>query len=350
MPTLSLSDYDIQVVNVEAALTTFLDSAKYSKILILVDENTKEHCLPILAEAIKMPFETIEIQAGEKHKTIQTCSQIWSAIMEKGIDRKALMINLGGGVIGDMGGFCASTYKRGIDFVQIPTTLLSQVDASIGGKLGIDFAQVKNSVGLFKNPKAVFIDTQFLESLPKREVRSGFAEIIKHCLIHDAVQWKTIQEFEDLSEVDWTEIIPRSLEVKKAIVELDPFEHGPRKSLNFGHTIGHAVESAALETESPLLHGEAIAIGMICEAWLATKYAGLSQNELKIISEFLLKIYGHPNIAQYDSSALLRLMGNDKKNEGSINFTLLKSIGEYAINHSASEEDILESLNYYTSL
>lgn len=349
MTRIELSDYTIQVGEIWPFLRELLAQRQYSRVVILVDENTRQYCLPqLLAEAGLSDPLILEISAGEIHKNIETCSQIWSQMMAADLGRKALLINLGGGVIGDMGGFCASTFKRGIHFLQIPTTLLSQVDASIGGKLGIDFAQVKNSVGLFCNPQAVLIDPAFLTTLSARELRSGFAEVIKHSLIADREQWEEQKQFASLVDQDWATILPASLQIKKAVVERDPFEENIRKALNFGHTIGHAVESVALESEKPFLHGEAIAIGMICEAYLSSRIAGLSPSALDEIKAVILRIYGHHPQKQEHYADFLRLMRNDKKNVGSrINFTMLKSPGEALINQTCEEELILESLNFY---
>lgn len=346
MQTISLQDYLIHVGDFNQPLRTLLNERNYTKIAVLVDENTREHCLPIIAE-ILADFEhfVIEIPSGELNKNIQTCTQIWTQLMENNADRSSLLLNLGGGVIGDMGGFCASTFKRGMDFLQIPTTLLSQVDASIGGKLGIDFNHIKNSVGVFNNPQTVLIDAQFLETLSAREVRSGFGEIIKHSLISDKEQWSKLLEINDLSKINWSEYLVPSLKIKQRIVEEDPFEKGIRKALNFGHTIGHALESMALETENPLLHGEAIAAGMICEAYLSYKKAELTKAEFEEIKFFITRIYEPRKIEEADFSALIDLMSKDKKNEGkAINFTLLTGIGTCKINETATGEEIMESM------
>lgn len=352
MQTIALSDYTIYVGPIETGWQQFLSQKKYTQILVIADENTQIHCLPLLAKALDgQSFDLIHIPSGEQHKHIGTCQQIWQQMLDAGLDRQALVINLGGGVIGDMGGFCASTYKRGVDFVQVPTTLLSQVDASIGGKLGIDFGMVKNSIGIFCNPKAVFIDPTFLTTLSARELRSGFAEIIKHGLIQDAAQWATIKSISQLDTVDWPKLIVPSLLIKKHVVEVDPFERGLRKALNFGHTIGHAVESFALETPEPLLHGEAIAIGMVCEAWLSQQQGFLSAADLEKISAFFIQIYGHEVLDEANFAAYLHLMGNDKKNEGKkINFSLIGAPGQVHINCSADADAIFASLRYYQQL
>mgnify|MGYP002623885515 CR=1 FL=1 len=352
MKILALEDYNIYVGETGLKLKELLSGCNYSKIFVLVDENTKKHCLPLLKPfLLAFDHTIIQIPSGELHKNIETCQLIWQQMMEAKADRKSLTINLGGGVIGDMGGFCASTFKRGMDFIQIPTTLLSQVDASIGGKLGIDFMQVKNSIGLFKNPMAVFVDPVFLKTLPGRELRSGFAELIKHSLIADAEQWEHIRTIEDLNEVNWTELIVPSLEIKKRIVEEDPFEHGLRKALNFGHTIGHAIEGHVLESDRPLLHGEAVAIGMICEAFLSHKRLNLPLTDLDRISRFILKTYGYYPLNKADFEPFIQLMYNDKKNEGGqINFSMIRSPGQVRVNQTCDIAQIEESLTYYQML
>ncbi len=351
--TIQLTDYNIYITNFWNDLKQVIGKKNYSKVVVLVDENTRQHCLPILQQQLQLEQKllVIEIKAGEQHKHFATCQYIWEQLLAHGIDRQSLALNLGGGVIGDMGGFCAATFKRGIDFVQIPTTLLSQVDASIGGKLGIDFQTIKNCIGLFKNPQAVCIDPVFLKTLPIEEVRSGLAEIIKHSLIADEIQWKNLMTIEDLNTVDWSSILVPSLGIKKTVVEEDPFEKGWRKILNFGHTIGHAVESHALESSHPLLHGEAIAIGMICESYLSYKQTNLPEESLKEITHFILHIYGKRIIDKTSYPDLLDLMTKDKKNENDqINFTMLQSIGNPLINQISDPKTILESLDYYCSL
>lgn len=353
MQYIELADYQIAIdVDVWSAWRSFLAEHIYSQLIVLVDENTAVHCLPAFRQQTpKQKLLVIQIAAGEQHKTIDTCQVIWSKMMAADVDRQALMVNLGGGVIGDMGGFCASTYKRGIDFVQFPTTILSQVDASVGGKLGIDFQEVKNSIGVFKNPKGIFIHIDFLKTLPHHEMRSGLAELLKHSLIADAQQWKTLQQFGELSKVNWLDFLPQSIQIKKEIVATDPYEKGLRKALNFGHTIGHAVESYFLQTATPLLHGEAIAIGMICEAYLSNQLSTLSDTELSDITNTLIRIYGHLHIPEQTTDYLFEMMRKDKKNEQQrINFSLLPAIGEVKVNCTASDEQIIDSLRYYQKL
>jgi len=333
-------------------LLPFLVEGKYSQVFIFTDRNTSELCLPVLQEMLGdySTFDLIETDPGEENKNIDFCIGIWKTLLDFNADRKALMINLGGGVITDMGGFVASTYKRGIDFINIPTTLLSQVDASVGGKTGIDIDNVKNMVGTFTLPQAVFIESRFLESLPERELLSGFAEIIKHGLIADAEYYQKIKESSYLDPS--SELVHRSVVIKNKVVLEDPLEKGLRKILNFGHTIGHAVESYALENDKvPLTHGEAIAIGMICEAWLSVKNSSLSNDELSDISNYIKSIYPKYHIKPDSYDQLKELMNSDKKNEhGQIMFSLLNSIGDCKYNFRVSDQDIKESMNYYNSL
>lgn len=352
MERLSLSDYDILTGDLTEALSTWLSERSYPQLIVLVDENTRRHCYPRLAPLLSTYAHTLlEIPAGEKYKNLDTCRLIWEGMMKANAGRSDLCINLGGGVIGDMGGFCAATFKRGMDFIQIPTTLLSQVDASIGGKLGIDFMQVKNSIGLFGNPGAVFIDPTFLRTLPLRELRSGLAEIIKHSLIQDEEQWDALRSLNDLQNIDWQSLIVPSLRIKQQIVADDPFENGLRKALNFGHTIGHAVEGYALETRTPLLHGEAIAVGMLAESYLSHRLAGLPQHQLQEITQSLLRIYQPQPLNPDSFPALLALMANDKKNRGkAINFSLLPRIGSVQVDQIVAADLIQESLHYFNSV
>ncbi|MGZ4049535.1 MAG: 3-dehydroquinate synthase, partial [Bacteroidia bacterium] len=289
------NNYSVFVTNdISKEINRFFKTSKnkYSKIFILVDENTLKFCYPQLVEKIE-PFEhaeIIEIDSGEESKTIEVCVQIWSALSEYGADRKSLFVNLGGGVIGDMGGFIASTFKRGMDFINIPTTLLSQVDASVGGKVGVDMNHFKNEIGVFNDPSAVFINLNFLNTLDKRQILSGFAEIIKHALIADVNYWAKVRTADFANFDSFDELVKTSVYIKNTIVLEDPKEKGIRKVLNFGHTVGHAVETFFLEQDSKkhLLHGEAIAIGMICEAYLSQRICKLSVEELEEITYFIL--------------------------------------------------------------
>lgn len=352
MQILNLDTYSIFIGDIWKELEHFLEKKQYAHVFILVDENTLELCLPIFFDKIKNSnSEVIIVPPGEQFKNLETCQHIWSELMRLNATRNSLLINLGGGVIGDMGGFCAATFKRGIDFIQIPTTLLSQVDSSIGGKLGIDFENVKNSIGVFENPQVVFIDPIFLKTLEEEEVRSGMAEMLKHGLIDNVEHWNQLLEIIDVSETDWIKYLPTSLQVKQRIVEADPFEKNIRKALNYGHTIGHAVETLFLETPTPLRHGEAIAIGMICESYLSAQQVGLSEMELNSICDFFKIKYPQVHLEEKDFPTLIDWMRKDKKNVGAeINFTLIKKIGEAVINQTCGEEEIVESLRFYNRL
>ncbi len=348
MTSIPMQDYHLHLGEASKALQSFLAHRDFSQIVLLVDRNTERDCLPLLH--LEHP-SIISIPAGETHKTLATCEIIWKKMLNLTLDRNSLMINLGGGVIGDMGGFCAATYKRGISFIQIPTTLLSMVDASIGGKLAVDLGAVKNSIGVFQNPQAVIIDANFLNTLSLREIRSGLAEIIKHSLIWSPSQWQELQNIKQVSTVDWMDWLEKSITVKKEVVLADPFEKGIRKALNFGHTIGHAIESFFLETSQPLLHGEAIAIGMISESFLSMHQTGLAESDLETISQFILHHYGHHPLPETSFDTMLKIMANDKKNQGnSINFTLLESPGRCTINQKATNDQIIESLRFYNQL
>lgn len=340
---------NVQINPLERA---FFEQLNYSKIAVLVDENTQQYCYPILKNLLPQPHVLIQIQSGEKHKNLETCTHIWQQMTDNQFDRKSLLLNLGGGVIGDMGGFCASTYKRGIDFIQIPTTLLSQVDASVGGKLGIDFQGFKNHIGVFRNPKKVLIDTQFLKTLPERELRSGFAEVIKHCLIADKDYWTKITAH-DLHGQNWAEITQHSVQVKSNVVTQDPTEKGLRKILNFGHTIGHAIETSYMESDEVerLLHGEAIAIGMICEAFISVKKGFITQEIAEEIQHYILKTYGQVAVREDFMETIIQNTLQDKKNEGStINASLLKNIGDCGFDIPIDAQEIQESIYYYNSL
>ena len=326
---------------------------KNSKLFVLADKNSLKFCYPLLLKNVVRvkQAEIIEIESGEENKNIEVCRNIWLTLSELGADRKSVLINLGGGVIGDMGGFVAATFKRGISFINVPTTLLSQVDASVGGKLGIDLNNLKNEIGVFGNPEAVFVYPPFLRTLPYREYLSGYAEIIKHALIADKNYWNEIfnNGLQPPSSTELENIISHSIEIKNKIVKQDPKEKGLRKILNFGHTIGHAMESKSFEgDEYKLLHGEAIIAGMLCEAYLSVKKAGLPKNELNEITSFLLDTFKPINFNKFDETRLLELMKHDKKNtKGEINFTLLNSIGKAAFDKKCSIQLIKEALRYY---
>lgn len=322
----------------------------YSQLGVISDSNTAKFCYPIIGSLLPENHKHFSFPAGEVNKNLTTCTQIWQWMTDVGFDRKALIINLGGGVTGDMGGFCAATYKRGIRFINIPTTLLSQVDASVGGKLGIDFNGFKNHIGVFTQPELVLISEIFLQTLPLEELRSGYAEVLKHGLIQNADYFSCLK-INSWEKQNWREIIEKSVQIKREVVEKDPKENGLRKILNFGHTIGHAFESFYLDSEKHLLHGEAIAVGMICEAYLSHKKSGLPKDDLKTITEALTEIYGIFKFPETDIDGIIQLCSQDKKNEGStVNFSLLRRIGNCDYNITANTAEIKEAITYYQTL
>lgn len=336
--------------DIQNSLAEVLQARSYSKVVVLTDVNTREHCLPLIQGALPSDALHITVPAGEQHKTLETCSTIWTAMTEAVLDRQALVINLGGGVIGDMGGFCASVYKRGVPFLTIPTTLLSQVDASVGGKLGIDFMGFKNHLGVFQLPEIVLIAPAFLDTLPQRELRSGYAEVIKHGLIRDLAFFRSLPS-SNWENQDWSRVIRHSVSIKKAVVEVDPKEAGLRKILNFGHSIGHAVESFHLTSSNPLLHGEAIAMGMIAEGFLSFEKIGFSFEELNELSQKLLQVFGKVTLNSKDLDAILDLCAQDKKNEGKTQlFSLLPSLGDCSFNIPVTPEEIKHAIIYYQQL
>lgn len=347
--TSNLPQYIDITTSTRSSIEAFFETNFFSQTFVLVDENTKIYCLPKIISALPSEFTLIEIESGESNKNLATCEKIWGVMTDNNADRKSLLINLGGGVITDMGGFCAATYKRGIDFVNIPTTLLAQVDASIGGKLGIDFKGFKNHIGLFQIPSKVIVDPNFLETLPFEELRSGFAEIIKHNLIADNVQYKKLRD-QSIDQLDWLSWIESSLNIKNRIVEADPREKGERKLLNFGHTIGHAIESFYLNSKNHLRHGEAIAIGMITEAYLSNLKTGLSDNDLDEITRYLNEIYEPGEINMKDIEAIVELALQDKKNDGlRIKCVLLNQIGGAEYDVEINADDIRSAIEYHNS-
>jgi 3-dehydroquinate synthase len=327
-------------------LSEYLHSSVHDAIYILVDENSSAACLPQLVENCEklQQANIIEIESGEENKNIQTAMQLWEFLTNEKASRNSLWINVGGGVITDLGGFVASAYKRGISFINIPTTLLAQVDASVGGKTGVDFLGYKNQIGFFSLPELTYINPVFLNTLPKRQILSGFAEIIKHALIADKHYWNAITELTFSTFENWEKIINRSVEIKQSIVWADPLEKGQRKILNFGHTIGHALESWFLKSSTPILHGEAIAQGMIAEAYLSVKNNHLTEEEFYQIQQFIVSVYGR--CQKFDIVEVLELMQQDKKIiNGQLQFSLLNTIGNADYNCQVSTEDVIESLH-----
>ncbi|MBQ4228552.1 MAG: 3-dehydroquinate synthase [Bacteroidaceae bacterium] len=322
----------------------------HDRIFVLTDTTTVELCWPIIKALPE--FETaqmITIGATDEHKTLESLAFVWRSLQEGGASRHSLLINVGGGMVTDLGGFAASTFKRGLAYINIPTTLLSQVDASVGGKTGINFGGLKNEIGIFNCAQSVILSSEFLRSLDQQNLLSGYAEMLKHGLISDTESWKELLRF-DLEEIDYGQLgslVAKSVQVKERIVEEDPTEKGIRKALNLGHTVGHALESLALEREKPVLHGYAVAWGMICELYLSVIKCGFPKEKFRQTVQFIRANYGDfpLDCKQYDR--LFEFMKHDKKNEaGIINFTLLADIGDIRINQQATKEEIFESLDF----
>jgi 3-dehydroquinate synthase len=333
-------------------LQQLLAGGQYSGIFILTDENTSTHCLPgfLASLATDLPFEIIEIEAGEAHKNINTCTEVWHALTDLGAERKSLMINLGGGVVTDLGGFVASTFKRGMDFINVPTTLLCMVDASVGGKTGVDLGILKNQVGIITNPAAVLVDTTFLETLPASQMRSGLAEMLKHGLIADKAYWEQFAGLGNLTTDDMDALVYRSVQIKNEMVKADPYERGLRKILNFGHTLGHAIESYCLENpdKQTLLHGEAIAIGMVLESYLSWQMGMITEAEYANIKQVIDAIYPRVHFTAEDINVINTLLVHDKKNEnGKIQFTLLEATGRAVINKVVENSLIINAFESY---
>ncbi len=335
-----------------AELNSLVHKNRYSALFILTDTNTNEHCLPEFISNLEtdLRIEIIEIESGEAVKTIDTCVEIWKVLTELGADRKSLLLNLGGGVITDLGGFVASTYKRGIDFIHVPTTLLAMVDAAVGGKNGVDLGTLKNQVGVICAPQMLVIETKFLQSLDQKQLRSGLAEMLKHGLIYDAAYWKEVSDFKSISFADFDQLIHKSIEIKNEIVSQDPREKGLRKSLNFGHTLGHAIESYFLESshKPTLLHGEAIAAGMILESFIAMRKGLLNREEYAEIKNVIDALFDPIGFDETDLEPILELLRHDKKNEyGKILFALIDRIGRASIDELVDPPLLLEAFEAY---
>lgn len=330
-------------------LLGFLQEKKYSSLAVLVDENTRHHCYSLIQSSLPSHF-MIQVKSGEGEKNIDTCTSIWQSMTDHAMDRHACMIVLGGGVLGDMGGFCAATYKRGIDFILIPTTLLAQVDASIGGKLGVDFNHLKNHIGVFQKPALTILFKDFLTSLPAAELRSGFAEVVKHTLISDASMWKEVSG-KSLAGQDWNTLIKHSVEFKAWVTTEDPTEKGLRKILNAGHTIGHAVESYLLGAGRKILHGEAIAVGLITEGFIAHQLQMLSKTDFESIYQYIVSIYGKVEIKSNELDSIAQLTLQDKKNRNNkILCVLQDGIGKAKWDCEISLQSVKEALSFYQML
>ena len=338
----------------EQELLTWIEKYPAGKVFLATEETVNRFWVSKYNDFFtSQGIKTVIIPAGENNKKIDSVVKIWEFLSKNGGDRKSLLINIGGGMLTDLAGFAATTFKRGIDFLNVPTTLLSQVDASVGGKTGINFSGFKNEIGTFKEPVAVIINTDFLKTIDSENFISGYAEMIKHGLIFNPEHLKELEEF-DIEKIDYEQlqkIIADSVNVKEYFVSNDPTEKNIRKALNFGHTIGHAFESYAMAQNKPIQHGHAVAYGMIAELFLSVKKCDFSEKEFTKLTSWLIKLYGKFNISENDFDALFELMTHDKKNEaGRINFTLLSEIGKIEINQNCEKELVYQSLDFYHQL
>ena len=331
-------------------LDACLRDKKYDRIFLLDDTVTHVHCLPLLSAWVEeRGVQVLTMEAGDVAKNLDTLSSIWQQLTEKGASRHSLLINLGGGVVTDLGGFAAATFKRGIDFINIPTTLLSMVDAAVGGKTGINFAGLKNEIGAFRSAVDVIVDTTFLRTLDNENICSGYAEMLKHALLHNAAMWAEHLE-QDLQHPDYealARLVQQSIEVKERIVGEDPHEKGLRKALNLGHTFGHAFESLALSQGRPVLHGYAVAWGIVCELYLSSVLLGFPSAHFHPTVRFIRETYGQFSFTCKDYDRLLNYIRHDKKNVGGqTNFTLLADIGRIRLDCHANRDLICEAFDF----
>lgn len=346
-------DYQVEIGSLlESGFVEFInENYSNSKIVIIVDENTNDYCLEYLITSFDFlaDAEVMLLPNGEENKVMEVCFQVWEALSEYGVGRKDLIINLGGGVITDMGGFIASVYKRGVDFIHIPTTLLGMVDASIGGKTGIDLGSYKNQLGVFNHPKRIFIDKVFLATLEPQEVINGYAEVLKHSLIRDKQLFDYLASIENLSGLMEDDMLSKIISIKLSIVNEDPKETGIRKILNFGHTVGHAIEGYFL-TKNTIDHGHAVALGMIAESYLSMKFGKLSSEEFNRIEKVILEWFPIPSISISEIQKIAKLLYNDKKNHsGKIQCCLLNGIGDCLYDQPIEESSFVDSLIYLMS-
>ncbi|MGI6243475.1 MAG: 3-dehydroquinate synthase [Prevotella sp.] len=347
--------------NINTELATAVSDCEHDKLFVLVDDTTSDKCWPLLQDHPSLKnAQLITIKSTDTHKNLDSLTHVWQALQKGGATRHSCMVNLGGGMVTDLGGFAASTFKRGINFINIPTTLLAMVDASVGGKTGINFGGLKNEIGVFSDARVVILDTAFLQSLDAQNLRSGYAEMLKHGLISNEKHWAELLRF-DLDAPDFEllkTMLAESVRVKEDIVREDPTEHGLRKALNLGHTFGHAFESFSFkavpdssgrsQAVHPLLHGYAVAFGLICELYLSTIKLGFPSDKMQQTVRFIRDHYGSYNITCNDYPELIALMMHDKKNTaGIINFTLLGDIGDIRINQTATQEEIKEALDFF---
>jgi len=335
-------------------LNSLIMDKKPSMVFVLMDENTHKQCWPLFINKIKdsTSLTPLVIPPGEEHKTIDSCLRLWEELSIKGADRNSLLINLGGGVITDLGGFVAATFNRGIAFVNIPTSLLAMVDAAVGGKNGIDLGPLKNQIGTITNPEMVAVDIAFLDSLPYKHLISGFAEMLKHGLIFSRSYWDKLKSLDFQDKATLESLIWESIEIKNEIVAADPFETGRRKILNYGHTLGHAIESYFLKNqENTLFHGEAIAIGLVLETYISNHIMGFPQVDLEDVSRVVKNFYPKISFDEADIKGVINLLIFDKKNRnGKVLFVLLESFGKTRMDCLADKNLIVKAFDYYEKM
>lgn len=337
--------------SLEKDLAQAVNACLHDRLFVLTDTHTRQHCWPLISSySCIQDAQVITIPATDANKTLETLSAVWTALQQGGASRHSLMVNLGGGMVTDLGGFAASTFKRGMAYINIPTTLLSMVDASVGGKTGINFGGLKNEIGVFNCARFVLLDTTFLRTLDYENLLSGYAEMIKHGLISQTEDWAELMRF-DTDCIDYDRLqhlVAKSVAIKERIVTEDPTEKGIRKALNLGHTAGHALESLALAQGKPVLHGYAVAWGMVCELYLSYVRTGFPQRTLQQTLQFVRSHYGSFPITCKQYERLYEFMTHDKKNQGGvINFTLLADVGDIRIDQNASKEEIMEMLDFF---
>ena len=334
--------------DLKSELQGFMQGLSYDKLFVLTDENTKRYCYPVVRDILGLGSDAslVTIQAGDTHKNLESLSQIWAFLSDNGATRHSVLLNIGGGMVTDIGGFAGATFKRGIRTVNVPTTLMASVDAAVGGKTGINFNGLKNEVGAFYQPLCVFIDCNFLKTLDRENILSGYAEMMKHALISSMERYASVFLY-DIDTMNFgylNRLVEQSVAVKEEIVLQDPKEQGIRKALNFGHTVGHAIESAAIAGGMEMYHGEAVAYGMVAELYLSVRKMGFDRQRYEAIRRFIQATY-LPYVPVAGAEELYGLMLHDKKNEREgVNFSLLRAPGLFEVNCYCSREEILEAL------
>lgn len=340
-----------QKTTLEIRLAEAIVKIPHDKLFVLTDKTTVKLCWQVVKDYECLHgAHLITIGATDDNKTLDSLCHVWNSLQQGGATRHSLMVNLGGGMITDLGGFAASTFKRGFPYINIPTTLLSMVDASVGGKTGINYGGLKNEIGVFSLPSSVLLDTCFLRTLDAHNIASGYAEMLKHGLISTTQSWAELLRY-DLSEAnldELQELVLKSVAVKEKVVEQDPTEKGIRKSLNLGHTVGHAFESLAMEQNRTVLHGYAVAWGLICELYLSVMLCGFPVDKMRQTVQYIRRHYGNLGITCKEYEHIYELMKHDKKNIGdTINFALLGEIGDIRLDQHATKEQLFEALDFY---